>query len=194
MRHIILIFSLLLFAATAIQAQTTWQIGFPNSADVTATLNVNGTLTIIGTGKMQDFPHNESGTPTSPWYEERNNIKALEIQNGVTNIGSNAFVYCKGITSVTIPNSVKSIGKDAFSVCSGLKSISIPNSVTSIDEWAFFSCGLTSVSIPNSITSISKSTFQGCSNLASVTIPNSVISIGYNAFTLCGLTSINNSW
>jgi Flp pilus assembly protein protease CpaA len=191
-RYYTIFFALVLWSwGAVVNAQTTWQIGYPNTNDVTATLDAGGTLTIIGTGAMQDFPHDESGTPTSPWYEVRNSINTLVIQNGVTNIGNQAFVYCKNLTSVTISNSVKSIGRDAFSVCSGLKSITIPNSVTTINEWAFFSCGLTSVSIPNSVTAINRSTFQACKDLASVTIPNSVLSIGDGAFALSGLTSIS---
>ena len=110
----------------------------------------------------------------------------------VTSIGSEAFYYCKGLTSVTIGNSVTSIGESAFSGCSGLTSVTIGNSVTSIGDWAFANCsGLTSVTIGNSVTSIGRSAFSGCSKLTSVTIGNSVTSIGDWAFAHCtGLTSV----
>ena len=110
----------------------------------------------------------------------------------VTSIGSGAFRYCRGLTSVTIPNSVTSIGEHAFYGCSGLTSVTIPNSVTSIGASAFSGCsGLTSVTIPHSVTSIGRSAFSGCSGLTSVTIGNSVTSIGEFAFYDCtGLTSV----
>ena len=64
----------------------------------------------------------------------------------VISIGSLAFSYCSGLTSVTIPNSVTSIGGGAFDDCSSLTSLTIPNSVTSISNYAFYGCsGLTSV-------------------------------------------------
>ena len=110
----------------------------------------------------------------------------------VTSIGDDAFMFCKGLTSVTIPNSVTSIGERAFYSCFGLTSITIPNSVTSIGSEAFFVCkGLTSITIPNSVTSIGSEAFSNCSGLTSITIPNSVTSIGEGAFYYCsGLTSI----
>ena len=119
-------------------------------------------------------------------------LTSVTIPNSVTSIGESVFSRCSGLTSVTIPNSVTSIGGGAFSECSGLTSITIPNSVTSIGDYAFSSCsGLTSVTIPNSVTSIGWNAFFGCSGITSITIPNSVTSIGNYAFSGCsGLTSI----
>ncbi|MBP5366571.1 MAG: leucine-rich repeat domain-containing protein [Bacteroidales bacterium] len=88
------------------------------------------------------------------------------IPNSVTSIGSSAFSYCSGLTSVTIPNSVTSIGDGAFQFCSNLTSVTIPNSVTSIGEYAFDSCiGLTSVTIPNSVKSIGEFAFYDCGSV-----------------------------
>ena len=119
-------------------------------------------------------------------------LTSITIPNSVTSIGNWAFAYSSGLTSLTIPNSVTTIGDFAFEGCSGLTSITIPNSVTSIGFQAFSGCsGLTSVTIPNSVTSIGGYAFSGCSGLTSITIPNSVISIGDAAFRNCsGLTSI----
>ena len=119
-------------------------------------------------------------------------LTSVTIGNSVTSIGDYAFEECSGLTSVTIPNSVTSIGDYAFYDCYRLTSIEIPNSVTSIGRSVFSYCsGLTSVTIPNSVTSIGSSAFNGCSGLTSVTIPNSVTSIGYYAFSNCsGLTSV----
>ena len=108
------------------------------------------------------------------------------IPGSVTVIGSNAFSFCAGLTSVTIPSSVKTIGNEAFSACTGLTFVTIPNSVTIIGDYAFLSCtGLTSVTIPGSATTIGNGAFLGCTGLTSVTIPNSVTTIGIGTFAYC---------
>ena len=119
----------------------------------------------------------------TPWYSQRDKIKKVVIENGVTNIGDHAFFGCSGLTSISIPNSVTSIGYRAFNGCESLGSVTFPNSMTSIGEQAFAECSdLTSITIPNSVTNIGSEAFWGCSGLTSLTIPNSVTSIGYEAF------------
>ena len=58
----------------------------------------------------------------------------------VSRIESNAFSYCRSLTSINIPSSVTSIGWSAFSGCRSLTSINIPSSVTSIEDYAFANC------------------------------------------------------
>ena len=148
----------------------------------------NGTLTISGTGAMEDY----YSCYYTPWDDYHSSIRLVIISDGVTSIGKHAFEGCSSLTSVTIPESVTSIGSSAFSSCSSLTSVTIPESVTSIGDYAFSSCSsLTSVTIPNSVTSIGEWAFSSCSSLTSVTIPNSVTSIGSGTFYTCSsLTSV----
>ena len=142
---------------------------------------------------MEDtfFPPNASSTSSYPWNSQREKIKTVIIEEGVTSIGAYAFYGCMYLTSVSIPNSVISIGHEAFFYCESLKSLNIPNSVTNIGWAAFMDCkSLTSVTIPKNVTSIEKRTFYECLSLASVTIPNGVISIGEGAFYNCSLISL----
>ena len=142
-------------------------------------------LKIFGNGAMTDF-----NLYTNPWREI--NVERVIIEEGVTSIGTCAFVYQSSLTSVIIPNSVTKIGYAAFASCGNLSSITIPTSVTSIGGEAFYGCvRLTSITIPNSVTSIEKRAFCGCTGLTSITIPNSVTTIGESAFYGCWkLTSI----
>ena len=166
-----------------------WLIGTPNEGDVTAVLSGTGanlTLTISGTGAMADVIGGAS------WYSQRDSIKTIVVESGVTSIGDYAFYPCSKVTSVSLPDTVTSIGYEAFSGCSSLTSITLPDSVTSIGKAAFFNCdALTSINIPEGVTSIAKETFVSCENLSSVTIPDSVTSIGNHAFDNCAsLTTV----
>ena len=156
---------------------------------LTWTLNDMGTLTITGTGDMEDY--SIFGLDV-PWYDSSTTITKVTIGNGVTRIGDRSFQKCSNLTSISIPEGMTSIGDSAFSGCSSLPSVGIPNSVTSIGDSAFSGCSnLPSVGIPNSVTSIGRNAFYGCSSLTSVSIPNSVTSIGDETFSHCGsLTSV----
>ena len=156
-------------------------------AEVKGTLSDDGTLTISGTGGMQNYSWNGS-----PWFSQRSKIKKVVIEDGVTNIGIFAFYQCTNLTSVEIPNSVTSIGDHAFYQCTNLTSVEIPNSVTSIGDCAFNGCyNLTSIEIPNSVTNIGEAAFESCNNLTSIEIPNFVTSIEDYSFQHCNkLTSV----
>lgn len=146
---------------------TTWQIGDPNPFSVIATYN-NGTLTITGTGAMQNFD-----PATRLWVDVKDNITSVVINNGVTTIGDGAFQELSNLTSVTIPNSIIKIGTHAFLTCPKL--ISLPNgmgnSVQEIQYGAFDKCSsLTSINIPKSVNIIAQWAFAFMYALNNVTI------------------------
>ena len=98
-------------------------------------LTSDGTLTISGKTRIDDY-----GIGGAPWYNLRQYIKKVAIQNGVQAIGDCAFSRCTLMTSVMIPDSVTSIGGDAFSGCAALTSVTIPGSVTNVGQYAFYNC------------------------------------------------------
>ena len=174
----------ILFAAVmsiAASADESGNCGAPTNeggeASVTWTLDDTGTLTISGTGDMDDY------TFTVPWGT---GIRTVVINRGVTRIGRGAFYNCDSLTSITIPDSVKSIGNSALSCCDSLTSITLPDSVTSIGVGAFHeSDSLRNVTLSNGITTINNNTFKYCSHLESIIIPDGVTSIGEDAFKEC---------
>ena len=163
-----------------------------NESSVTWSLDSNGTLTISGSGAMWDYSTANVGSKKrAPWYEHKDNITAVIIEEGVTTIGTYAFWMCAQLTEITISATVTTIGNSAFMLCESLIQITIPQSVTSIGEFAFSGCSsLTSVTLPNSISTIQQNTFANCTSLTSITIPNGVTTIGPCAF--CDCTSLNS--
>lgn len=160
--------------------------------NLTWTLQLDGTLTISGTGAMTDFGPSYAENVSVPWAGNRADIKTVVIEEGVTSIGNNAFVACSNLTQVTMPNSLTRIGEHSFQNCFNLTQADIPASVTEIGEYAFGGCkSLTSVLIPESVTQIADYTFESCVGLIDVVIPEGVTSIGHNAFKYCpALTEI----
>ena len=125
------------------------------------------------------------------------------IPNSVTEIHSNVFWYCTGLTSIEISNSVAVIDNWAFLYCKGLTSINVSkdNTIYSSVDGVLFNKDKTKVilcpegkkgayTIPNSVKEIDYHAFENCKELTSIEIPNSVTSIGYYAFRDC--TSLKN--
>lgn len=129
---------LLAFSAAAESAAASGICG----ENLTWTLDAAGTLTVSGTGAMKDY--NYEG---APWYQSRDSIQAVVVENGVTSIGRMAFSGCSSLTGITLPEGVTTIGRMAFFGCSSLSSITIPEGVTAIDIDAFYCSGLKDVSI-----------------------------------------------
>ncbi|WP_180007730.1 leucine-rich repeat domain-containing protein [Acinetobacter sp. YH16057] len=126
------------------------------------------------TGALNDFPNNIgrvvlSGMDTIAAQTFRGDAAAgfiwtratgLEIKEGITSIGSNAFQGWTAATDLTIPFWITNIGVAAFY------------------GWI----NATSLNIQANITSISNTAFQGWTKCLSITIPATVTSIGTSAF------------
>ena len=142
----------------------------------------SGTLTISGTGDMQDYSRDDE----VPWYNQRDSIKSIIIEDGIKAIGERAFQDCKSLTSVQLPCSLNKIGADAFSSCARLEEITIPSGVTFIGNNAFNSCGsLKTISIPASVETIEYFAFAFCGKLESVEILGSLDEIAGGTFQSC---------
>ena len=149
--------------------------------NVTWKLTEDGTLTISGTGAMEDYDWHGA-----PWDSLGNTIVSVIIEDGVTSIGSAAFFRCGSILSVSIPESVTSIGDSAFNDCGSLESIILPDSLTSIGSYAFSDCtSLESIILPDGLNSIGEYAFAWCCSLTDVTLPNGMESIDNAVFYDC---------
>ena len=139
-----------------------------------------------GDGRMNDY------VTKSPWADKYG-YKHVLIGDGVTHIGSNAFVDTIVLETIdsesksnALPNTVKSIGARAFHNCKSLQNFEIPDSVKSIGMYAFAYCNsLTSVTIPKSITVIEDGVFYECRGITNVELPDTLISIGVAGFGYC---------
>lgn len=133
-------------------------------SNVIATFNQD-TLTISGTGDMQAYIDWDS-------FIDKNEIKKVVINNGVTNIGWSAFSGFKNLNAIDIANTVKRINTYAFAGCNSLSKVTIPDSVTLIEENAFQNAGIKEIYIGSGAIydTFSETEFYGCNNLEKITV------------------------
>lgn len=132
--------------------------------DCTWTLGEDGTLTITGTGKIDDCRY----WSDAPWSAVCGDVSCIVVEDGITAIGNSAFECCWGAESAEIAASVRSIGNRSFYDCTSLSEITVPDGLESIQTDAFY----------------------GCDALKELTIPASVETIGLGAFGIC---TVNDS-
>nr|WP_325240009.1 S-layer homology domain-containing protein [uncultured Oscillibacter sp.] len=83
----------------------------------------DGTLSISGTGRMSDYTWHVTDDEDlaeyvdAPWFDQRESIVRIVVEDGVTSIGANAFAACWMVNDVSIPDSVTDIGAGAFDGC-----------------------------------------------------------------------------
>ena len=172
----------------------------------------DGKLVVRGTGAIPDYQNDGTYGLVNinyPYKSIIHSIKNVEIQNGITKIGSYAFDYGDEIITVSIPDSVTEIGDNSFDNCFKIENINIPKNLKIIGKEAFRQCNkVTSFVLPDSVTTIgggsfmecnsletmklSKKidcipewTFRGCLNLKNFDIPEGVTKIEANAFAEC---------
>ncbi|MBQ8603733.1 MAG: leucine-rich repeat protein, partial [Oscillospiraceae bacterium] len=90
------------------------------------------TLTISGSGAMDDY---DSGS--SPWYDNRELINTIIVEEGVTYIGDWAFYDLDNFTCVQMPNSLIEIGEYVFESCYKLREIHFPKNIEIIPGSVF---------------------------------------------------------
>ena len=142
---------------------------------------INDTLALNGTGDMWNL--SQYG-----WNMYADEVLALTLSDGITSLGTNAFMDLMFLSEVTIPASVKTIHKRAFENCRSLSSVMFaPNSqLQTIDHWAFYECiNLKALEIPEGVTTIGNGAFYGCAYLDSIVLPASMVSIADNGFAQC---------
>ena len=112
-------------------------------------------------------------------------ITNVTVPASVDSIGAGAFKGCESLTEVTLPDNLKSIGGSTFEGCKDLEEVELPDNLKTIGENAFAGSGLTNVTVPESVDSIGAGAFKGCENLTEVTLPDNLTSIGGSTFEGC---------
>lgn len=97
-------------------------------------LTDDGVLKITGTGATYNYNSNK----VAPWFENRELIKVVVIDEGIDKVGQQLFRSCKNLRRVELPQGLNVIGTNAFIFCSDLCEITIPQSLDEIQQRAFY--------------------------------------------------------
>lgn len=153
----------------------------PCGPEATWTL-VDGILTISGSGEMA----------YGLWNDQKDQIRQVVVEEGITKIADNAFTRCSGLTDVRLPSTLQSIGKNAFALTPSLTQIQLPDAVTTIGAGAFAGCdALVAIQLPAQLQTIEQRAFYSCTALQELTLPDTVTRLESQAFGACtGLQNI----
>ena len=109
--------------------------GNSESATFTFQIDDHGIMTVEGTGPL------ESGTFTDLSEEDRLSVLAVDVPEGVTEIGDEAFADFRNLRGIVLPDSVERIGSKAFHNCESLSSLTLPTVLKDLEADAFEGCG-----------------------------------------------------
>lgn len=121
--------------------------------------NEEYTVTCIGTDALKNFKNS-------------NVAINVTIPGTYTRIDTEAFQYCKGLSSITIPGSITNIGFHAFDG-SGLTSVTFSEGTNPLTFGAkpFMNCtSLTALTIPARTSSITNNPIDGCTSLQTLSV------------------------
>ncbi len=129
-------------------------------------LDAENVLTISGCGSMKSFMEDEQ-----PWVDYRESITELVVANGVSSIGTRAFMNCSMITTADIADSVERIDEYAFMGCVNLQELQLPANLTTFGMYALYDCdSLTTLHLPATVSSIRYSALSACDHLQEITV------------------------
>lgn len=188
-----------------------YEYGAPNAFDWSYD---SGTLIITGTGELPEYLAGAG----APWYDYRNEITTIEIENGITRLPEGLLSNYQNVKQLRIP--FVGLSADATDDQAVFGSIfgktgttgvvqyhnsekgyyyAIPQSLEKVTVTdakqlpfgAFYNCSNLKYLILNEgIQAIQQYSMRNCSSLVELVIPDSVTSIG--EYVLCGCNNLQN--
>lgn len=130
----------------------------------------NLTLTNVNkNGLPQAIDDYDVNKNLAPWVKKGLKVRRVNIDNGITRIGSCAFANMPELQEVVFfGNDVSEIGWGAFLNCENLRTISLPVRLSNIETIAFAKCNsLSAISLPDHCRVADKAFFD-CKNIKNI--------------------------
>lgn len=139
-----------------------------------------GMLEITGIDGIYDY---QSAADT-PWYQYRELITDVEIENGVAYIGDNAFSGLSNLERINVVKSVIEVGENAFDGTAWLEN-STEEFVTLNGVLIRYNGDNTEIELPEKVTGICSDAFRNNTEVTKVISDYSIICISDNGFANC---------
>ena len=119
-------------------------------------------------------------------FKDLPKLRTLECEGSMSEILTNSFCYCKGITDIYIGN-INDRTHEVFQNLRHLQNIKFGVKPTVIGENTFKNCDRANISdmIYEGVFSIEKEALRGCTQLVDITLPKSLKRLGSSAFRFC---------
>ena len=102
-------------------------------------------------------------------FKDCNELKEVELYEGLKKIGTRAFANCTSLQSITLPSTLTEIEGEAFKGCTNLREIVLNEGLKKIGINSFYCCeALESITTPSTLIEIDHNLFDGCINLRKI--------------------------
>lgn len=171
----------------------TWELEYvysTNEEDPEAEPEVSDViLKLNGSGEMFDFTG--ANEVDVPWFKQASEITKVEVSDGITSIGNNAFNSLSSATEVTLPDSIVRIGVSAFEGYGATKFVA-PASLKVICDNAFRDTSLRDVVLNEGLETLGERAFYGSNKIKTIVFPSTVKSISVGTFHPGAINGKNN--
>ena len=105
---------------------------------------------------MTDFIKNpqdeENKVLYKGFYEDGTDMRVVRVEDGIVEIGENAFRDCETLEEVYLPKTLRKISACAFSGCRNLKKVYMEYGLEEIGDEAFSGCSsIYDVNVPDTV-------------------------------------------
>lgn len=162
--------------------------------DETKGISIKWTVYESGTLVIENAEDGNGSTPDwSPWFNYKEKITDVIIEDGITTLGERNFMEYPALKTVTIKGTLSKIGNSVFEGSKELENISVTGKtnnnglkVIQLGECAFKDCtGLESAEFTGNFLT-KKNAFEGCTSLKSIKVKEStMIMLGEYTFLNC---------
>ena len=179
---------------------------YSNAGDYIISLQSSSKIFIIGNSSYGGIITKYGSGQENRVYN--NSLKKIELGSNI-NLGTNAFIHCNSLQSITMTNEAFSTSTNTFfsnnynlkyiTIPDGqipfpslagtnIQIIAIPKSITSAGQYCFNECRvLKRISLPNGLTTLSNYLFKACRTLEKISISKNATSLGSSIFSGCYL-------